>query len=135
MPVSWAADVDVTCPNCGRSFARKVWLIVDAAERPELLEKIAAGSFNIVTCNCGHTESLLAPLVVELRREDIPLLVFPQPDVPDGEFDEDTRHLVARYFRSQGLDPNTGIVERRWNSPPRAHLSGIIKGSIMPEKG
>jgi hypothetical protein len=135
MPVSWATDVNVTCPKCARSFTSKAWLIVDAAEQPELLQKIAAGSFNSAKCDCGHADNLLTPLVLDLRREDVPLLVFPQRDAPDGELDEATSHLIIRYFESQGRDPNTGLVERGWNSPPRAYLSGIIKGSITPGKG
>lgn len=39
MPNSFSQTIELTCPRCGADFQAELWLIVDAAERPDLLEK------------------------------------------------------------------------------------------------
>ena len=42
MPHSYAETLTLTCANCGRDFDAEFWLIVDAAERPDVLAEAAA---------------------------------------------------------------------------------------------
>ena len=44
MSPSLTQSTDLTCPHCGREFTAEVWLVIDAAERPDLIERARAGS-------------------------------------------------------------------------------------------
>ena len=77
MSVSYAQRADFTCPECGAPFAADVWLIVDVGERPDLLERIHAGTLHDVTCPNGHTRTVDAPLLLYRPGEDPPLLFSP----------------------------------------------------------
>lgn len=46
MPHSCAETLTLTCAACGRDFDAEFWLIVDTAKRPDLLERIRAGSIH-----------------------------------------------------------------------------------------
>ncbi len=48
--IFYAQTTPVTCPACGHGFDFAVWLIVDAAERPDLVQRIRAGALHDVTC-------------------------------------------------------------------------------------
>ncbi|MGB9872982.1 MAG: CpXC domain-containing protein, partial [Anaerolineae bacterium] len=65
MTHSFAQPASLTCPRCGQTFSAEVWLIVDAAERPDLLERLRDGTLHDVTCpHCGHSGQVDAPLLV-----------------------------------------------------------------------
>ncbi len=71
MPISYAEQAPVTCPECGHEFTADIWLIVDASERPDLIERARDGTLHRVTCpRCGHTWDV-----------DAPLLIFTPPDL------------------------------------------------------
>lgn len=40
MPNLSATTAQLTCPDCAQNFQTDVWLIVDIAERPDLVEAI-----------------------------------------------------------------------------------------------
>ncbi len=70
MSASFAQTVPLTCPRCGTSFQAELWLIVDAAERPDLLEKARQDTLHELACpQCGHT----------FERRPAPLLFLPLP--------------------------------------------------------
>jgi len=50
MTISYAQRTDLTCPECGAQFAGEVWLIVDAGERPDLLQRIREGTLHDIPC-------------------------------------------------------------------------------------
>lgn len=65
MPISYAEQTTLTCPNCGEAFTVEVWTLVDAAERPDLLEALHAGTLDAVTCpHCAYTGPAGAPLLL-----------------------------------------------------------------------
>jgi tetratricopeptide (TPR) repeat protein len=65
MPTSFQQTQQLTCPRCGQSFQAAIWLIVDAAERPDLLEKIQAGTLHQMVCpHCQFQEEVDAPLLL-----------------------------------------------------------------------
>jgi C4-type Zn-finger protein len=65
MPTSFQQTQQLTCPRCGQSFQAAIWLIVDAAERPDLLEKIQAGTLHQVVCpHCQFQAEVDAPLLL-----------------------------------------------------------------------
>jgi predicted RNA-binding Zn-ribbon protein involved in translation (DUF1610 family) len=51
---SYETATEFICPTCKRPFSGSVWLIVDAAGRPDLLERIRTGTLQTLSCpNCG----------------------------------------------------------------------------------
>jgi hypothetical protein len=65
MPTSFQQTQQLTCPRCGQSFQAAIWLIVDAAERPDLLEKIQAGTLHQMVCpHCQFQGEVDAPLLL-----------------------------------------------------------------------
>ncbi|MCX7609830.1 MAG: CpXC domain-containing protein, partial [Anaerolineales bacterium] len=80
MPISHAQPIQLTCPRCNRPFQAELWLIVDAAERPDLLEKAKQSRLHEIACpQCGHPVQADAPLLLYL---DSPL---PLGEGPGGE--------------------------------------------------
>ncbi|KPL83065.1 hypothetical protein SE15_07185, partial [Thermanaerothrix daxensis] len=66
----------MNCPKCEQPFRAEIWLIVDAAERPDLLERAKNGVLHEIACpRCGP-----------LGQVDVPLLLyFSHPPLPGGE--------------------------------------------------
>jgi hypothetical protein len=76
MSYSHAENAELPCRNCGQPFAADVWVIVDPAERPDLLVRLLAGTLHDLTCPaCGHTATLDAPLLI-VRPAAEPVLLF-----------------------------------------------------------
>ena len=76
MAHSLAHNSSLTCPDCGLAFDADIWLVVDADERPDLLERIRAGTLHIFTCpDCGSTGEVDAPLLL-YRPNARPTLTF-----------------------------------------------------------
>ncbi|MGQ9928664.1 MAG: CpXC domain-containing protein, partial [Chloroflexaceae bacterium] len=74
MSPSLSQTASLTCPQCGQEFQAEIWLIVDAAERPDLLERVKRGTLHTLTCpHCGHRGQV-----------DAPLLLYLPPDSPAG---------------------------------------------------
>ncbi|NPA90909.1 MAG: hypothetical protein GXO55_05605, partial [Chloroflexi bacterium] len=72
MAVSYVEQAPLTCPECGHEFTADIWLIVHAAERPDLIEHARDGTLHRITCpHCGHT----------VGEADVPLLIFTPPDM------------------------------------------------------
>lgn len=64
MSRSFAQSVALPCGNCGQSFMAEVWLIVDAAERPELVDRVRAETIHTLRCaRCGTDQPIDAPLL------------------------------------------------------------------------
>jgi len=78
MAHSFAQQTDLTCPECGQPFTAQVWLIVDAAERPDLAARIRAGALHDLPCpHCGHRGTIDAPLLLLRPDQDPPLIFSP----------------------------------------------------------
>ena len=76
MAHSLSQPVNLNCPNCGHSFEAAIWLIIDANERPDLLDSTRAGTIHDRSCpDCGHTEQVDAPILL-YRPDDMPPLIF-----------------------------------------------------------
>lgn len=68
--VSYAATEPVTCPACGHGFPFDVWLIVAAAERPDLVDRIRGAALHAIACpQCGAA----------VGEVDAPLLLYTPP--------------------------------------------------------
>jgi len=59
MPTSFHETQKLTCPQCGQSFEAELWLIVDAAERPDLAAHCRDGRLHRATYPNGHIAALI----------------------------------------------------------------------------
>lgn len=79
MTRSFAESVELTCAGCRASFNTTVWLIVDADERPDLVERIVDETLHVAQCpNCGTPHPIDAPLLFHDAADQ--LLVFASPE-------------------------------------------------------
>jgi rRNA maturation protein Nop10 len=96
MPHSFSQTASLTCPQCGRAFSAEVWLIVDADERPDLAERIRAGTLHDVTCpHCGHQGQVDAPLLLLRPGATPPLLFSPAQGTTPEEDRQQAAGLVG----------------------------------------
>ena len=64
-PHSYAERVTVVCFQCGHPIPIDVWMILDLAEHPELVETIAHDPLRRAACTrCGTTNLVDAPMIV-----------------------------------------------------------------------
>ncbi len=62
MSHSYAQPTDLPCPHCNQTFHAELWQILDAAERPNLLDRLRRGELHTITCpHCGHTAEANTP--------------------------------------------------------------------------
>jgi hypothetical protein len=95
MDVSMAQPADLTCPECERTFSADVWLIVDAAARPDLLEQIRAGALHDLPCpHCGHGGAVDVPLLLYRPGEE-PTLLFSPARTTSGEQDREQAQALV----------------------------------------
>lgn len=65
MQRSFSESIEIVCPGCGGRFDAEVWLIVDAAERADLVARILDESIRTLRCPlCGATHTIDAPLLL-----------------------------------------------------------------------
>jgi CpXC protein len=64
MPISYCEKDTLTCPFCGQDFIAEIWMLIDAAERPDLAEALREGALNVVACpHCDYSGPAGAPLL------------------------------------------------------------------------
>lgn len=90
---SLSETLDLTCGRCGRALAFDLWLIVDAGERPDLLDRARAGALHTVACPvCGPQGEVDAPLLLYLPNHNPatgqPPLIFSPAQQTSAEQDQ-----------------------------------------------
>ncbi|OQX65647.1 MAG: hypothetical protein B5M51_00115, partial [Anaerolinea sp. 4484_236] len=71
MTNSYAQTAQLECPNCGQAFDAEIWKIIDVSERPDLVEKIRAGSLHTIPCpKCGHVGGVDVSLLLYRPEEE-----------------------------------------------------------------
>ena len=90
---SLSETLDLTCGRCGRALAFDLWLIVDAGERPDLLDRARAGALHTVSCPvCGPQGEVDAPLLLYLPNHNPatgqPPLIFSPAQQTSAEQDQ-----------------------------------------------
>jgi CHAT domain-containing protein/tetratricopeptide (TPR) repeat protein len=93
MPNSYFERRKFICPSCGQNFDFDLWLIVDAAERPDLFECILDGTLHTVTCvHCSaNLGKLSAPLLLCQLGGGSPLIFSPADHVT---FHQNQQHIT-----------------------------------------
>ena len=67
MTHSLAQEAGLTCRACGKPFTSQLWLVVDAIERPDLLEKARRGTLHAIPCPLERANQAVKVAVGELR--------------------------------------------------------------------
>ena len=131
MAHSFAHRPSLQCPECGRSFTAKVWLVIDAAERPDLLARVRAGSIHNVVCPNGHAATVDAPLLIYRPGQSPPILFSPAErttPTQDGEMAGELLNRLAGAlgpaWRDDWLDALRPI--------PRAALAAVMDSADPP---
>ena len=143
MAHSFAERPPLQCPECGTSFTPEIWLILDAAERPDLIDRAADGTLHHVTCPNGHPSAVDAPLVIFRRAEARPVIFSPQQQTSQAEDEAAANGLINRLADSLGdqwqdewLD-STAYVPRRFLavalSDDPAALAEAAAEAVPPE--
>jgi hypothetical protein len=104
MPISYHETAELSCPRCEGSFTATVWLILDRAERPDLVAALCAGELHAARCpHCGSSGPVGAPLLLH----DGPgqqVLLLPAPDADEAEWREQGQSLLFLLIGSLPTD-------------------------------
>lgn len=128
MPNSHADHADLTCPNCAQPFTADVWLIVDIAERPDLLEQLQTETLHALVCpHCMHEATLDAALLV-YRPDDDPVLVFsPARQTDAAQNREQAQALVSMLGAALGDQWQESWLSDGLPGVPRAALGALLR--------
>ncbi len=127
MTISLAQPATLTCPACSAAFTADIWLIVAAAERPDLVERIRAGSAHAVTCpQCGQTHSMDAPLLIFRPNAEPPILFSPAQQTSREEDEQQAAALIAALRERLGAAWNDAWSARGLTVVPRQLLPAAL---------
>jgi hypothetical protein len=110
MDPSYAQPASVTCRRCGEAFSVDLLLIVDAGERPDLLERVREGALHVFSCpRCGQMVEADAPLLLYFSRaplrlsgREVRLLFSPARRTRPQEDEAQAGALLARLREALG---------------------------------
>ena len=127
MDHSRAEESEITCPECGDSFIAQVWLIIDTAGRPDLVERIRAGTLHDHHCpHCGHQGSIDAPLLLYRPGEQPRLMLSPARGTTTEQDREQAAGLLGTVRASLGDEWNVAWVADGLPAVPRDLLPGVL---------
>ncbi|HEX6291203.1 MAG TPA: CpXC domain-containing protein [Herpetosiphonaceae bacterium] len=107
MERSLAQTVELRCVSCAQPFAAELWLIVDAAERPDLTAQIDSGSMHVAQCpHCGTPHPVDAPLLFHDGAAQALIFAAQQHGAPEEA------HSIARQL-GQFLISRIPLAERQ----------------------
>jgi predicted RNA-binding Zn-ribbon protein involved in translation (DUF1610 family) len=99
------------CPACGVPSDRELWLVVDAADRPDLIEDVRRGGLRTFDCpNCGQSVTTNTSMLVDSRRRS-PLLFAPDPGM-------DAQRSREQFFASIVIYRRPHVGSGEWTLPP-----------------
>ncbi|EFO82062.1 hypothetical protein OSCT_0061 [Oscillochloris trichoides DG-6] len=132
MPLSFSQTTDATCPQCSHTFPYAVWLIVAAAERPDLLERIRAGTIHTVTCpQCAHTfAGIDAPLLIFHPNASPPILFSPAQQTTNEQDQQQATGLLGLLREQLGTAWRDAWLAQGVASVPRQRLAAAIEKAI-----
>lgn len=129
MPNSYSETADITCSRCQNTFPAELWFIVDAGERPDLIERARDGALHGVTCpRCGDRAFADAPVLIH-RPGAEPVLVFFPADRTTPDQDRATAHwLVGRLRSSLGDGWQDDWLAGGLRGLPRTAMPAVLNG-------
>ncbi len=129
MPHAYAQTVQAACPHCERPIEFDIWLIVDAAERPDLVDRARDGTLHAVDCpHCGHAGGVDAPLLLYLPDRDSPLLFSPAQNTTAEQDREQAAGLLNRLREGLGDVWQDDWLADGLTGVPRPLLPAVLEG-------
>ncbi|MGC4817151.1 CpXC domain-containing protein [Micromonospora sp. DT63] len=93
------------CVGCGAPYAPELHVVVDATERPDLVQRIKDDILHCAICpHCGVIMSFGMPLLVYRPGEPVPVLYSPVPIANPQQRDMHAEMLLAALSRQLGPD-------------------------------
>lgn len=135
---SFATEQTATCAACGSEFAARLWLIIDADERPELFERVCGGDLHRLSCpHCGVVVEIDAPLLIFRPDAELPLLFSPARHTSEEQNHEHAAQLGNRLRQSLGDKWQDAWFTEGIPGAPRDLLLELLSGSSdgMSEAG
>ncbi|MBI5965469.1 MAG: CHAT domain-containing protein [Chloroflexi bacterium] len=128
MSHSFAQFSFVPCQKCRKNFPTMgLYVIVDVAERPDLLEKIHSGTLHIFTCpHCGREGQVNAPLLVFRKDADPHILFSPALRTSQEESQYHASSLIEKLKDSLGTSWEDDWLKDGLTIVPRQALSNLL---------
>lgn len=102
---SVALVVASSCP-CGADGERSEWVVLDAADRPDLIEALVAGRFQARWCPaCGENTLRTTSMLVASGLRS-PLLFAADPTAPGPRIQRQLDVALSMYAGRTGVDPD-----------------------------
>jgi CpXC protein len=107
---SYRQDVSYVCGACEHHGMRPTWLVVDAADRPDVLEDVVAGRMQTFACdNCEAPITRTTSLLVLSGRASQPLFAA-DPGADARLTQEQLMVSLSAAFRDQQVDRYPGVL-------------------------
>lgn len=136
MDYSFSQPLERQCPSCPQLVGTEVWLIVDQAARPDLVQSIIEGGFNTATCPHCHQSLGEAdqPLLI-YRPNQQPPLIFTHAEATAFGVDQahEMQQLVQRLLDSLDSDDDEWVMEGL-QRVPRYRLGEVLNQTLEAPK-
>jgi hypothetical protein len=111
--ISHFEQVSVTCPICKHTFIHKIWLLIDASEKPELIPPLSEGILNKVLCpRCEQEIGWLDAPLLYFDASQEQLIFAPAQGTTQERDSEDLSHLMDRLYTALPQADTTLYLQR-----------------------
>jgi hypothetical protein len=105
--------VDARCARCDEPFVPELYIVVDADERPDLVQRIEQGSLHTAVCpHCHVMMTFGMPLLVLRPRERVRVIYSPVPGVEEQLAEEHANMLGGILRQRLGSRWDDSLGER-----------------------
>ena len=92
---SYSRETQCTCPGCGQPFSCRVYVLIDAVERPDLLRRVRDDSIHSAVCpSCRGSVTVPAPILIYRPGARTPLVFSPAEDASPEDIPRQSRELL-----------------------------------------
>jgi CHAT domain-containing protein/tetratricopeptide (TPR) repeat protein len=113
MATSFAQLNEIICAQCREQSNVEIWLIVDAVERPDLVEKAREASLHVFSCpKCGFQGQIDAPLLLYRPGQEPPLIFSPAQGTDQATYRRQALSLISKLGESLGPAWQDGWLEQ-----------------------
>lgn len=132
MERSYSDKTSATCNYCGNVVQATAWLLVDAADKPDLIEQIRDGTLNSLTCpNCHRFGVLDGSLLVYFPADG--RILFSPAELTGPIEDRGQFSALLHYLRATLSDVvDESSLKKKVISVPRRYLPEAI---VRPRAG
>ena len=124
--VSFSPDVPARCTACGESFNPELYVIVNASERPDLMELIKRDIIHCAICpHCNVIMTFGMPLLVHRPDETVRIIYSPVPGASESQRDQHEDMLFHTFRERLGESWEDSLTKHIYLAD-RAELSSVV---------